>query len=125
MHLMSLIKYSSIISLLFPPGHASQFLCFVSSLQILSKEDHLPAAIALGRRRLAATHCSSHLICFFPFCFKGKCTVQDKPWEIQGKILFHHAFRPFKAQVHPLKNITLNRHIVHSHIIHVLFAGWL
>lgn len=123
MLLMSLIKSSSVISLLFPPGHASQFLCFVCSLQILSK-DGGPAAIALERGRLAATQGFSHLIGFFHSASKADVRFETNRGKSRKKILFHHAFRPFKAHMHPLKNVTLNKHTVHTRIIHVLFAGW-
>ena len=90
---------------------------FVSSLQILSKDGGPPASSdCFGK---SETGCNSELFTFdrvFSFCFKGRCTVRDKPWEIQEKILFHHAFRLFNAHVHPLKDITLNTHTVqHMH----------
>ena len=81
-------------------------------------EDHLPAAIALGRGRLAATQKLFTFDRVFSFCFKGRCTVRDKPWEIQEKILFHHAFRLFNAHVHPLKdgiNMVCTHTCTHTH----------
>ncbi len=115
MLLMSLIKSTFVISLLFSPGHVSQFHCVVSSLQILSKDGGPPASSDCFWKR--ETGCNSELFMFdgvFSFRFKGRCTVRDKPWEIQEKILFHHAFRLFNAHVHPLKDIALHRHTVHT-----------
>lgn len=115
MLLMSLIKSTSVISQLFSLGHVSQFLCVVSALQMLSKDGGPPdSSDCFGKMEAG---CYSELFTFdrvFSFCFKGRCTVRDKPWEIQEKMLFYHALRLFNARVHPLKGITLHKHTVHT-----------
>lgn len=114
MRLMSLIKSTSVITLLFlpPPGHLSQFLYVVSSPQILSKDGGPPASSdCFGKRE---TGCSSELFTFdkgFSFSFKGGCTVWNKLWESQGKkkkTLFHHTLHLFNTHVHPLKGIFMS-----------------